>query len=65
MGYHRTHVVLALGHCGVQFRLMGSGLLSTHLGFSFGAWWDSVEAYGSLAPQDPLGFQFSGIVGFS
>ena len=65
MGHHKTHVVLALGHCGVQFRLMESGLLSTHLGFSFGAWWGSVEAYGNLVPQDPLGLQFSGIVGFS
>ena len=58
-------MVLALGHCGVQFRLMESGFLSTDLGFSFGAWWGSVEAYGSLVPQDPLGLQFSGIVGFS
>ena len=58
-------MVLSLGHCGVQFRLMESGLLSTHLGFSFGAWWGSVEAYVSLVPQYPLGLQFSGIVGFS
>lgn len=65
MGHHRTHKILALGHCGVHFRLMESGPLRTHLGFSFGAWWGSVEADGSLVPQDPLGLQFSGIVGFS
>ena len=65
MGHHRTHVILALGHCGVHFRLRASGLLRTHLGFCFGAWWGSVEADGSLFPQYPLGLQFSGIVGFS
>ena len=37
MGHHRTHVVLALGHCGLLFRRMESGLLKTHWGFSFGA----------------------------
>ena len=55
----------ASGHCGVQFKLMESGLLRTHLGFSFGAWWGSVQADGIWSPQDPLGLQFWGMAGLS
>ena len=65
MGHHRTQVILALGHCGVHFRLRASGLLRTHLGFCFGAWWGSVEADGIWSPQDPLGLQFWGMAGLS
>ena len=70
MGHHRTHVVSALGccgvlfcgfvlgHCGVQFRQMESGVLRTQLGFSFGALWGAVQADEIYSPQDLLGFSF-------
>ena len=65
MGYHRTHVVLALGHFGVRFRLMESGLLRSCCSFSFGTFCGSVQADGFWSPQDLLGVQPQDIVGFS
>ena len=57
--------VSVLGHCGVQFRLMESGILRTCWGFSFRTLWGSVQADGMWSPQDPLELQFGGMVGFS
>ena len=55
--------VLAFKHCGVHFRLIG--LLRTHLCFSFGTLWGSVQADGVLATEDLLGLRLWDIVGFN
>ena len=54
-----------MGHCGVQFRLAGDGSPQDPCGFGFGTLWPSVQADGIWFPQNPLGLQFWGIVGFS
>ena len=57
MHHHRTLVVLALGHCGVQFRWMETGLLRTQLCFSFGALWGALQVDGIWSVQDLLGIE--------
>ena len=53
MGHQRTHAFSALGHCGVQFRLMESSLLRIHWGFNLGSLWGSTQVDGSLASSGP------------
>ena len=55
--------VLAFKHCGVHFRLIS--LLRTHLCFSFGTLWGSVQADGILATEDLLGLWLWDIEGFN
>ena len=61
MGHHRTHVFLAMGHCGVQFRQVESALLWTQLCFSLGALWGSVQADEILSHQNLLGVKIRDI----
>ena len=58
-------MVLALGHFGVQFMLMKSGLLLTCLGLSPGDCGVQFRLTGNGSPQDPCVFGFGYIVEFS
>ena len=54
---------MALGHCGVQFRLTGVWSLRTLWGFDFGTLWGSVQADRSLVSSGPAGDSALGYCG--
>ena len=56
-------MVLALGHFGVQFMLMKSGLLLTCLGLSPGDCGVQFRLTGNGSPQDPCVFGFGALWG--